>query len=880
MHGAALAQKIPPPEAVLGFKVGADFRLASYQQALDYFRALEKASPMIRLEDIGKTSMGRPMICAIITSAENMKKLDRLREISRKLALGEGLTDDEARKLAAEGRAVVYIDGGLHSTEVAPAQHNLQLAYDLLTADDADTRLIRENTILLLNFANPDGMDMIAEWYNQNVGTAYEISPMPRLYHLYAGHDNNRDAYMLNLKETQSILGFQNRVWYPLIQINHHQTAPFPTRISIPPLPEPLNPNIHPLLTRWKNLLGTAMGAAFDRNGQPGAVSRIVIDGWAPEMLDSVGDFFHNMSTSPETALYRYATPHYYTPADFPEDYRDFTPGIFYPNPWKGGWWRLKDAVDYVLTCSKATLHMAAVYREKLLYDKYRMGQDVVGRFQKEPPYAWIIPQDQWDPPVAALMLNRMAMLGIKVYKASAAFSSGGRPFAVGTWVIPMQQPFAAYVKAMFEEQKYPDLSLYPALWQGIVRPTKFTNAYLPPYDTAGWTLPYQFGVKVVAAVEPLKIELEPVERAVPPSGGVEGDGRAAYLISPQVNNGFIAVNRILKAGGNVVRAGRDFTTGGRSYPAGTWVVRSPGLTSSQLDSLAKELFVKIQGVADVGVGEGQKVKAPRIGLYQSWVPSMDEGWTRWLFEQYEFPYVSVHDADLRAGELGSRFEVLVIPDQSTAAIVDGHKPGTIPPAYSGGIGTNGVANIRTFVEGGGTLLLLNGASTFAADQLGIPVVDALKDVRAAGRSSFQGSSPQEPAKFACPGSIVRITFDSKHPVAYGMPDEGAASFSGSLAFDVPAVTEKTGGKTANGNRIAVIARYPSGGLLLSGFLRGENYLANKPAVVEAPLGTGRVIMLGFAAQRRAQPHGTFKLLFNSLYYATTRGQATGRMTN
>ena len=530
----AAAQKVPRPESTLGFTLGADFHLASYQQAIEYFRALEKASPMIRLIEIGTTSMGKPMIAAIITSADNMKKLDRLREISQRLALADGLSDEEARKLAAEGRAVVYIDGGLHATEVAPAQHNLQLAYDLLTSDDADTRLILDNTILLLDFANPDGMDMVADWYMHNVGTPFEVSTLPRLYHLYAGHDNNRDAFMLNLKETRNILGLQNRVWYPVVQINHHQTAPFPTRISIPPLPEPVNPNVHPLLTRWKNLLGAAMGAAFDRNGQPGAISRIVIDGWAPEMLDAIGDLFHTMSTSPETALYLYATPRQYTVNDFPEDYRDFTPSIFYPNPWKGGWWRLKDAMDYVLTCSKSALHMAAVYREKLLYDKYRMGKDVITRYQGEAPYAWIVPQDQWDPPVAALMLNRMAMLGIKLYRATASFESGGATYAEGTWVVPMQQPFAAYVKSMFEEQRYPDLAQYPALWQGIVRPQKFPNAYLPPYDTAGWTLPYQLGVKVVAATEPLKATLAPIENASPRAGRVEGDPRGVYLLSPQ----------------------------------------------------------------------------------------------------------------------------------------------------------------------------------------------------------------------------------------------------------------------------------------------------------------------------------------------------------
>lgn len=543
------AQRIPPPQEILGFEVGADYHLASYQQALEYFRALEQASPMLKLFEMGKTSMGKPMVYAVITSAENMVKLDRLKEISRRLALANDLTDEEARSLAAEGRAVVYIDGGLHATEVAPAQHNLQLAYDLLTSDEPGTRLIRENAVLLLNFANPDGMDMVAEWYRKNLGTPFETTSMPWLYHHYAGHDNNRDSFMLNLPETQNIHGMANREWYPLVLVNHHQTAPFPTRIFIPPVPEPLNPNVHPLVTRWKNQIGSAMGTAFDRNGQTGAISRIIIDAWSPDMVNSVGDLFHTVSICPETALYRYATPHFYTVDDFPEPYRDFTPSIFYPNPWKGGWWRLKDAVEYVLTCSKSALHTAAKYREEFLFDRYKMGKDVITRFQNEPPYAWIIPQAQWDPPTAALMLNKMIMMGIKVYQSDDSFVSGGVSYPARTWVIPMNQAFALYVKTLFEEQSYPDLKKYPHLWQGVVRPQVLPDVYLPPYDVAGWTLPYQMGLKISAADTPMEVSLTPLETAAPQAGKIEGEAGYAYLLSPKINNSFIAVNRVLKEG-------------------------------------------------------------------------------------------------------------------------------------------------------------------------------------------------------------------------------------------------------------------------------------------------------------------------------------------
>ena len=857
----SFAQRVPPPEEILGFKVGADFHLATYQQALEYFRALEKASPMIKLFEMGKTSMGKPMIYDVITSSENMAKLDRFKEISKKLALAKGLTDEEARRLAAEGKVVVYIDGGLHSTECAPAQHNLQLAYDLLTSEDPDIRLIRDNAILLLVFANPDGMDMLAEWYHPNVGTPHEVSRMPWLYHKYVGHDNNRDSFMVNQVETQNITRLVNKEWYPVILYNHHQTAPFPARIWIPPESEPTNPNVHPLVLRGKTLIGSAMGQAFDREGKEGAISRIVFDSWYPGYVTQIVDSHNIISILTETALYGYATPHFYTLNDFPEAYRDFTPSVFYPSPWKGGWWRLRDAVEYCLTASKAVLHTATVYREKFLYDKYQIGRDIIARFEKEPPYAWILPQTQWDAPTAAVLLNKIILLGIDVYKAEDSFVSDGISYPAGTWVIPMNQTFALFVKTIFEEQSYPDLSKYPALWQAVVRPQKFPGAYLPPYDMAGWTLPYQMGVKVSTANAPLEVSLVPVKRVVPPAGRLERAAGYAYLISPKTNNSFIAVNRVLKKGGEVLRAKESFRVGGKSYLPGTFIVLSRSVSRSFMDSLAKELFLTIGGTGSRVTAKTYKLKTPRVALYKSWVANMDEGWTRWLFEQFEFPFTNIHDAEVKAGELRDRFDVLVIPSQSTDAIVNGHKQGTILPQYVGGITSKGIRNIKEFVKEGGTLVALNSGCLFAIDKLGLPVSDVLKDVRQPRRR--EAPRDAKLPEFACPGSVLRMKFDPKHPVAYGMPEEAPAMFARSPAFNIlPSFEEKAP---------AVVAKYPGGSLLMSGYLIGEKYVQNKASVVEVPLGKGKVILLGFGIQLRAQPHGTFKLLFNSLYYGAAK---------
>ena len=857
--GVATAQRIPAPEELLGFKVGSDFHLASYQQAYQYFKALEQASPMLKVLEMGKTSMAKPMAYAVITSQANMAKLDRYKEISRRLSLAKDVTEAEAHALAAEGRVIVFIDAGIHASECAPSQHNLQLAYDLLTSRDAKTRQILDNVIFVLIFANPDGMDMLAEWYMPNVGTPFETSPMPWLYHKYIGHDNNRDFYMGNVVETRNLNRLTNLEWYPQVLYSHHQTSPFPTRIWIFPTSEPTNPNFHPLLVRWQTEFGAAMGTAFDRAGQPGAIARAFFDTWYPGYSTQVPRLTNVVTVLTETALYRYATPHNYTLDEFPEAYRDFTISTLYPSPWKGGWWRLKDAVDYCLTASKAVLQEAALNREDLLFDKYRMASDTIKRFKKEAPYAWIVPQQQWDPPTTALLLDRLRMVGVEVYKADQAFTSDGVSYPAGTWVVPMSQAFALYVKALFEEQRYPDLTKHPELWQGIVRPQNFKDAYLPPYDMAGWTLQYQFGVRVAAATSPLQVAMSPVDKPMPPGGRVLGKG-AAYVISPKTNNSFLAVNRILKEGGEVLRASEPVTVEGEVYPPGAFVI-SKGLSPATAAALAKELSIDIVAAAAPvpAAKTAVRLRTPRVALYKSWTAQMDEGWTRWLLEQFEFPYKNIEDAEVKAGGLDKNYDVLIIPSMATDAIVNGLKEGTVPPQYAGGISQAGVANVKAFAEAGGTIVLLNNGTLFAIEALGIPTVNVLKGLKAPSRREMTEAKPVE---FACPGSVVKMLFNTKHPVAYGMPEEAPAMFLDSPAFRIDS---SFGGET--------VAKYPGANVLMSGYLNGEKYLYGAASVADVTVGKGHAVLLGFGVQQRGQPHGTFKLLFNSIYYgASARG--------
>jgi hypothetical protein len=460
-------------------------------------------------------------------------------------------------------------------------------------------------------------------------------------------------------------------------------------------------------------------------------------------------------------------------------------------------------------------------------------------------------------------LIDDMILAGIEVYEAEKPFVCDGISYKQGTWVIPMNQPFSRFVKAIFEEQTYPDLTKYPNLWQGIVRPQSFADVFLPPYDMAGWTLPYQMGVQVLAANSPLEVSLVSIQKAALSEGRVEGKAGYAYLISSKTNNGFIAVNRILKKGGQVFRIKESLKIGDQSYPPGSFIVPSRGVSGSFMDSLSRELNLPIWGVEKHLIKTISALKAPKVALYQSWTASSDEGWTRWLLEQYEFPFINIHDAEVRAGNLKDRFDTLILPSMSSDAIVNGHEKGTMPARYVGGITEEGVRNIKKFVEDGGTLVALNSACIFATEKLGLPVNDALKNLRGGGRryAPQETQSRPVPAKFACPGSILRMEFDTKHPVAYGMPEEGPGMFYRSAAFDIlPTFEEKPA---------VAIAKYSNSDLLMSGYLLGEKYLQNKTAAADIPLGKGRVILLGFAVQNRAQTHGTFKLLFNALFYST-----------
>ena len=904
----AATPAIPAPESVFGFKPGADNKLATYDQTITYLKKLAAASGSIRVVEAGKTTQGRTMYFALISSPANLAKIDRLREIAQRLAHPQNLTDAEALALAREGRAFVHIDGGCHATEVAGAQMAPQLAYNLLTRtnDPIVQEILANDVVMLWPTMNPDGMQMVGEWLAKNAGTPYEQSGLPRLYQEYVGHDNNRDGYMVNMIESRVLEHFW-RQWEPNIIYVFHQTAPFPTRIWLPPFSEPVGLHAPPIISREINMIGMAIAQGLDQRGQVGATHMgTSFDAWYPGYVDYAPAFKNIPAFWTETAGNQ-AAPREYTLNDLSQGFRDLRPQSLYSSPWPAGWWRLADAVNYDETAAISTLEYAAKYKDSLLYNRFQAGRDQIAKGKTTAPFAYIVPQQQRDPVAAVEMLRRLAFAGVHVFQLTASTTIDGGTYPAGTWVVPTDQEFAAMAREVLDVQKYPDLRQYPG------------GPPLRPYDAAGWTLPLQMGVTIAYVSKPLEADVraklaplgppvamkgkataynmtEPKDAApfdsvpgigfdsssaaaaiVPPAGRISGSG-AVLLVDPAQNNAFRAVNRAWKQGASV---GLVSGASGARYAIS-------GLSESVQADLVKSLAL----VAERSNDGGTPVRKPRVGLFQPWSGSMDEGWTRWLLEQYDFDFVVLHPEDFRT-PLTGRIDVVILADDARipvegasgggrgaggmggatgtppaggmppaggappAAAVQGGPPAAgargggggraVRPEYAYALTAADLQAFDAFVRGGGSLVVLNSATRWAIQQFKLPIKNAVEGLK--------------PDDFFLRGSIVEVRPDLTHPVMAGMPERAAIFVDGSPVFD-----------TLEGFKGTVLARYAeSGSPLLSGYLIGEKYLYGKAAAVEAEVDQGRVILIGFRPQWRDQSFGTFRVLFNAAMNARRR---------
>jgi hypothetical protein len=770
-RGAAAA---PAPKEVLGFEPGEDRKLASWSSVVEYFRRLDAASDRVRFEELGKTTLGAPFVLATISAPENLARLEEYRRIQQQLAdprkLGRN-PDRRAEDLIRRGRTIVLITCGIHSTEVGSTLSSMLIAHRLASSEDPAVRkILRETIVLLVPSLNPDGVDIVKRWYDRTLGTPYEGSSPPELYHKYVGHDNNRDWYAFTQVETQLTVDKVHNVWRPQIVHDIHQQGAYGSRLFLPPYMQPVEPNVPKQLVEGYTELGLAVARAMLDEGFRGITWNSTYDAWTPARAYS--HYHGGVRILSETASARIASPisvRFEQLRGTDHGYHPQQPSENFPVPWRGGDWRLSDITNYMTTAAFKLMGHAADNREHWLRRFYTIGREAVRPRRKGELFAYVLPPSR-DSVQSARRLALLAVLsrgGVTVELMNPADVRGNpvlntlglvlpaltRPRSLNDLaaVIRMDQPYGAFAKALLERQTYPELR-------------DEQGQPIQPYDVTAHTLPLLFGVEAVPVHEPF-----------------------------------------------------DFTP---RAPAEKYIDASlrPNVTA-------------------------------RVALYKSHMPSMDEGWTRWIFEVNRIQAATIQDAEVRAGNLRAKYDTIVIPDQTPRALLEGHRKGAMPDEFTGGLGAEGVKALREFVEQGGTLVTFNEASKFAVEQFGLP----LRDVTAGLKR----------AEFYAPGSILRVQLDTSHPLAKGMPAESIAWVEDSPAFEIKSDPVAL-------PRVRIIARYPEAGSpLLSGWLLGGERLRGRAALVEAGLGRGRIILFGFRPQYRAQTLATYPLLFNSLSAAT-----------
>lgn len=775
----------PTPESHFGHPIGADRVLLDWDKVVTYFRALEKSSGRIKVADFGKSVQGRPMIAAYIANEDTVSHLAQYQQVQKRLANPRRTNEAELEKLIPQGKAIVLITCSIHATEVASTHTAVEFAHRLITEDTPKFRQIRDNVIfILVPSLNPDGVDIVTQWYRKTVGTPHEGTPPPELYQAYVGHDNNRDWYIFSQPETRATISRLHNVWHPQIVYDVHQQGPFASRMFVPPWMDPIDPNVDPILAQMANLFGMGMAADLTAAGKKGVAVNAIYDFWTPARHYQA--YHGGMRLLSESASARMATPLTVRPEQIAATAPGYNPrerAWNHLEPWTGGEWKLRDIIDYQAIAFESVLWQAAVRREDLLRSFYRILKNAT---ERKSPEAFVIPAEQADPGSSRRLLETLAFGMVEIDRATGEFQADGKSYPAGTYVVRMEQPFSSFAKTLLERQQYPDLRLYPG------GPPK------RPYDVTAHTLPLLMGVRVDTIQDRFSSTLTQTNEFV-------------FKLAAAAPEGALSIADI-----------DTWREVNKAWNTGRPVARDP----------AGHFYINRAAKGDI-----KPVRKPRIALYRSWIPSMDEGWTRWLFDNFGFTYTRLFNKDILAGGLRKRFDVIVFPDQRAAQLHTGYAEGAMPDEYTGGLGDKGAAALKQFASEGGTLVFLNDSTEYATRHLGLPL-----------KNSVEGVSSRE---FYSPGSLLHVSLDTQHPLTRGLPGEITIWSEGSPAWE--------------GVTSGVIARYPESKLLASGWLLGEKFLTGRAALAEVPVGTGRALLFGMRPQYRAQSYQSFKLLFNAL---------------
>jgi hypothetical protein len=830
-------EKIKSPEEFFGFQMGSDRKIARWDKIIDYFGLLETESDKIKVIDMGPSTMGHPFLLVIISSRENLANLDRLQYVNATLSDPRGVAEPEIKKMVKEGKAVMCQSMSLHATEIGGTQMAPEISYDLLSREDKETQRILDNVLFfMIPSFNPDGQIMVTDWYNKTVGTEYEGASLPWLYHKYVGHDNNRDGDFLNMIESVYAAKIMYRDWVPQAYIDHHHMGSSGARFYIPPYCEPIRPYADPLIWREHSWYGAHIAYKLEENGKSGILNAAQFPGWGHFGWHWITPFHNIAGMLTESASAKLASPLYIHPEQLQGGSRQFPryeAQSTFPNPWPGGWWRLRDIVEQKKISAWALLDLAARNKETVLWNAYLKAKRQTERGAQGKTKAYVVPVNQHDPLTVIKMINTLLLSGIEIQQADKEFRVGHSVYPEGSFLITLAQPKMGLIRNLLGRTRYPENE-----WT-----MREDGTPLRPYDLATHTMNEFMGVRVDPVEQEAEGEVPILTEEVKVFGKVEEGGKG-YVLDGRLNASFKAVNLLLDKGVAVQRIDNPTFD---LRPGDFIVYKGPEGVIKDIAQKTGVDFIALKNEINDGI---HAVKKPRVGMYQRYYGgNMDEGWTRFLLEMFDFPYTSLKDAEIKKGNLSAKYDTIILP-QDSAGMIMGEVPAryrryisAVPAEYRSGIGKEGVDALKEFVEKGGMLVTLGEASNFAMEKFGLGVRNIVENL--------------DSKEFFCPGSTLKVKFDNTHPLAYGMPSEGFVVYYSSLAF---AITT-----SQNSERYVSVVRYQDKNILQSGWLIGEDHIADMPAMVNVKHGRGQIVLIGFRTQNRCQTHGTFKLLFNTM---------------
>ena len=800
---------------------------------------------------MGASTLGNPFLSIFVSSPKNLADLDELKRLNAILQDPRGHSQAEIDNAIETGRVVFVQSYGLHSTEVAASQSAAEIMYDFATRTDDEILEILDNTIsIVIPSFNPDGHIIVTDWYDRWVGTEYEGVGPPELYHHYVGHDNNRDAFMQNTVESRYAAEILFREWIPQAYIDHHQMGPYTARIYLPPYAEPIRPEGDPLVWREMTWYGAHMAYKMDEYELPGAIGAATYSGWGHFGFHWITPFHNIAGMLTESASARLATPLYVHPDQLggSRQLPEYAEQTTFPSPWEGGWWHVRDIVERQIVATFSALEIAAKNRTTVLRNAYNKASRQTRRGLAGETKAYVIPAAQHDVLTSLKMVNKLLGQGITVERADHQFVHEGRVYDPGTYVVSMAQPKRGLIRWLLGQTYYPDNSYTRTAEGNPIR----------PYDMSADVIAEFMGVRVDPVSTVVDTPLTGVTDWIHPSGAVLR-GRHGYVIDGRLNDSFKAVNLLFNAGAIVRRASADVG----SVRAGDIIVGAEE-SASIVAEIAEETGVDFMAL-DVDPSDiSHPIERQRVGMYQRYYGgNIDEGWTRWLLEDFGFEYTSLFDPDILTGDLAATWDVIILPADSKRMMVGpsdegagsgfGPDPSGTPPEYRSGFGQEGVDALEAFLEAGGTLVTFAQAGNLPIDEFRLPVRNAVAGLRG--------------NEFWSPGSTLKVDVDVSSPFAYGMPKRALATY---LANGQ--VYETVGG--ARSSDVERVVTYVARDILQSGWLLGEEAIADKAAVVSVAHGEGTVLLIGFRAQHRAQTHGTYKLLFNALVERPARTAA------